>query len=169
VYELALAPSSTIGSDYVAETMQSLVEGVWLKGPMNTPYPADSPWFDATAKLGGNTVTTNVCSIGGIANPDNLSFIAGYDTLLIGEDTTDGHQNDVVWAFNLTTRELTRILSTPYGAETTGVYFYPNLGGHAYVKAQVQHPYGESDEDKAPDASARQGYVGYIGPLPAMQ
>lgn len=142
---------------------------MWLKDPANSVYPTDSPWYDATAKIGGNAVTTNVCSIGGIANPDNLTFITGYDTLLIGEDTTDGHQNDVVWALNLTTREMTRIFSTPYGAETTGIYFYPNLGGHAYIKAQVQHPYGESDEDKAPDANAKQAYVGYIGPLPAMQ
>lgn len=169
VYEMVLAPNAAIGSDFVGEAMESIVEGVWLKDPANSLYPTDSPWYDATAKIGGNAVTTNVCSIGGIANPDNLTFITGYDTLLIGEDTTDGHQNDVVWALNLTTREMTRIFSTPYGAETTGIYFYPNLGGHAYIKAQVQHPYGESDEDKAPDANAKQAYVGYIGPLPAMQ
>ena len=105
----------------------------------------------------------------GIANPDNLSFINGYDTLLIGEDTVDGHQNDMVWAYNLVTRELTRIFSAPYGSETTGIYFYPDINGFAYIKAQVQHPYGESDIEKLEgDASRAQSYTGYIGPFPAM-
>ena len=52
---------------------------------------------------------------------------------------------------------------------TTGVYFYPDINGYAYIKAQVQHPYGESDTDKVgPDASVTQSYTGYIGPFPAM-
>jgi hypothetical protein len=32
----------------------------------------------------------------------------------------------------------------------------------------IQHPYGESDTDKLSDASDAAGYVGFIGPLPAM-
>jgi hypothetical protein len=40
------------------------------------------------------------------------------------------------------------MLSTPYGSETTSTYFYPNINGYAYMTAVVQHPYGESDEDK---------------------
>jgi secreted PhoX family phosphatase len=168
VYEFVVSPNAQIGSDYVIESAASLIEGVSLKDPANSFYPNTSPYFDPSAKIGGKTITTNTCSVNGIANPDNISFVTGYDTLLIGEDTTDGHQNDVVWAYNIVTRELTRIFSTPYGAETTGVYWYPNLNGHAYIKAQVQHPYGESDEEKSPDATAKAGYVGYIGPLPAM-
>ena len=173
VYELVVSPNTTIGSSYVAESASSLVEGAWLKAPGASLYPSGSPYSDPTASLpsgnGTAPVVTNVCSVNGIANPDNLSFIEGYDTLLIGEDSTDGHQNDVVWAYNVTTRELTRIFSTPYGSETTGVYFFPNVGGHAYIKAQVQHPYGESDTDKAgADTSVLQSYTGYIGPFPAM-
>ena len=45
--------------------------------------------------------------------------------------------------------ELTRILTTPYGAETTSVYAYPDVNGHGYVMAVVQHPYGESDAGQA--------------------
>jgi secreted PhoX family phosphatase len=171
VLEFVIAHNSAIGSDYVAESASSLVEGLWLNNP-DLAYPTDSPYFDpAATKPGGSgdvSIVTNVCSISGIASPDNLTFLPGYDTLLIGEDATEGHQNDIVWAFNIVSHELTRILSTPYGAETTGVYFYPNLGGHAYIKTQVQHPYGESDSPLAPDADARQGYSGYIGPLPPM-
>jgi len=174
VYELVIAPNVKVGSDYVAESASSLVEGVWLADPLGPrPYPVDSEYFDKDFTLPVNGKAelkpVNVCSVNGIANPDNLSFIEGYDTLLIGEDATDGHQNDMVWAYNVVTRELTRIFSTPYGSETTGVYFYPDINGHAYIKTQIQHPYGESDTDKVgADTSVTQSYTGYIGPLPAM-
>ncbi len=174
VYEMVVAPNGAIGSDYVAESAASLLEGVWLKAPGQSPYPLNSPYSDPSFTIPDGpgsvrSVPTNVCSVNGIANPDNLSFIPGYDTLLIGEDSVDGHQNDMVWAYNVVTRELTRILSTPYGSETTGVYFYPNINGFAYIKVQVQHPYGESDTEKAgSDPGERQSYTGYIGPLPAM-
>ncbi|MFZ2225272.1 MAG: hypothetical protein WAV26_11380, partial [Candidatus Deferrimicrobium sp.] len=87
----------------------------------------------------------------------------------IGEDTGDGHQNDAVWAYNVTSKTLTRIETTPYGSETTGVYFYPNIHGWAYIMSVIQHPYGESDSDQTtPGSEATRGYTGYIGPLPAM-
>ncbi len=60
------------------------------------------------------------------------------------------------------------MLSTPYGAETTSLYWYPEVMGHGYLMAVVQHPYGESDEDKLTDAADARAYVGYIGPFPAM-
>ncbi|MCB1740410.1 MAG: DUF839 domain-containing protein [Gammaproteobacteria bacterium] len=112
---------------------------------------------------------SNSCDLAAIANPDNLTFIPGYDTLIIGEDTGSGHQNDAVWAYDLSKSSLTRIETTPYGSETTSVYFYPNVGGHAYMMSVVQHPYGESDQDKLIQGSGDdRAYVGYIGPFPAM-
>ncbi|WP_051256387.1 alkaline phosphatase PhoX [Cystobacter fuscus] len=174
VYEMVVSPNVQLGSDYVVESAAPLVEGMWLKAPGASLYPSNSPFYDPTfTTVDSNGVSNpgiaNVCSVNGIANPDNLSFINGYDTLLIGEDTVDGHQNDMVWAYNIVTRELTRIFSAPYGSETTGVYFYPDINGFAYIKAQVQHPYGESDIEKAgTDASMKQSYTGYIGPFPAM-
>lgn len=69
---------------------------------------------------------------------------------------------------NLNDGALTRIFSTPYGSETTSPYFYPNINGHGYLMAVVQHPYGELDEDKLTDAADAAAYVGYIGPFPAM-
>ncbi|WP_375771281.1 DUF839 domain-containing protein [Archangium gephyra] len=175
VYEMVVSPNATLGSDYVVESAAPLVEGVWLKAPGASLYPSNSPFYDPTFTTFDSATgvskpgTANVCSVNGIANPDNLSFINGYDTLLIGEDTVDGHQNDMVWAYNIVTRELTRIFSAPYGSETTGVYFYPDINGFAYIKAQVQHPYGESDVEKLEgDVSRAQSYTGYIGPFPAM-
>jgi len=32
----------------------------------------------------------------------------------------------------------------------------------------VQHPYGESDQDKSTGAGDKRAYTGYIGPFPAM-
>ena len=143
VYELALDQS------YVAGTMTALVAGK----PME--YAADSPFAGQT------------CDIDGIANPDNITYIPGYNALIIGEDTTEGHQNDAIWAMDLGKGALTRIATTPYGAEATSVDWYPNINGHAYMVAVVQHPYGESDEDKLAEPADARGYVGYIGPFPA--
>ena len=143
VYELNL------GSDYRAVSMKGIVAG------KPTEYPAGSEYA-------GNT-----CDIDGIASPDNLTYIPGYNTLIIGEDTGDGHQNDAIWAMNLDSGALTRIFSTPYGSETTSPYWYSDVNGHGYLMAVVQHPYGESDEDKLADAADARAYVGYIGPFPA--
>ncbi|MCB1423952.1 MAG: hypothetical protein KDJ69_16125, partial [Nitratireductor sp.] len=103
-----------------------------------------------------------------IANPDNITYIPGYNTLIIGEDTGSGHQNDAIWSMDIETGKLTRIFSTPYGSETTSPYWYSDVNGHGYLMSVVQHPYGESDEDKLADAADARAYVGYIGPFPAL-
>ena len=144
VYEM------TLDGEYVATSMKSIVEGKPIS------YPADSVYAG------------NSCNINGIANPDNLTFIPGYNTLIIGEDTGSGHQNDAIWAMDIDTGELTRIFSTPYGSETTSPYWYSDVNGHGYLMAVVQHPYGESDEDKLADSADARAYVGYIGPFPAV-
>jgi len=121
----------------------------------------------------GETYYGNACDIDGIGNPDNISFMRGQKTLLIGEDATEAHANDVAWAYNIETKELTRIASTPYGSETTSLYYYPNYNGFGYVVFVVQHPYGEDDllkESKtkvSEDSADRRSYFGYIGALAA--
>lgn len=158
VFEFVIERDEVLGTDFVAHAARALVEGTWLQDPANpNPYPADNPYAGK-----------NECSVNGIANPDNIAYIPGFDTLIIGEDSGSEHQNDAVWAYNVTTGELTRILTTPYGSETTGVYFYPDINGHAYIKTQVQHPYGESDQDKSTGPDDLRSYTGYIGPLPKM-
>jgi secreted PhoX family phosphatase len=165
VYALDVGPDRTIGSDYVAQHARALVEGVphytQVNGQRVSKYASDGPYAG------------NLCSVNGIGNPDNLTFIRGYDTLIIGEDSVDGHRNDFVWAYQLSTRKLTRIESAPFGAETTSVYFYPNINGFSYLKSVVQHPYREGSDtgeiDNDPDGvGAARAYDGYIGPLPAL-
>jgi len=150
VYGLDVGTDATIGSDYVAKNMIGVISGNMVD------YPDDSPYAN------------NSCDVHGIANPDNLTFITGKEALIIGEDTGSGHQNDAIWSYNVKSGELTRIETTPYGSETTSPYFYPNIGGWSYIMSVIQHPYGESDKDKLADNSDAAAYVGFIGPMPAM-
>ncbi len=158
VYQVALGSDSDIGSQYVARSMKGLIAGIPAR------YDAGSPYASYT------------CDKDALANPDNITFIDGYHTLVIGEDTGSGHQNDMVWALDLASMKegdskagLTRIQTTPYGSESTGLYWYPDINGFAYLMSVVQHPYGESDQDKIPDGSLdHRAYTGYIGPFPAM-
>ena len=150
VYAMDVAQDTTIGSDYVPQNMYGVVCGNMMD------YGDDSPYA-------GNT-----CDVDAISMPDNLTFITGYKTLIIGEDTGSGHQNDAIWSYDVETSELTRIETTPYGSETTSPYFYPNVNGWSYIMSTVQHPYGESDQDKLADESDSRAYFGYIGPMPAL-
>ena len=139
-----------VNDNMVATDMKAIITG--------TPkeYGADSPYA-------GNT-----CDMDGLANPDNISAVAGRETLFIGEDTETGHQNDFVWAYDIADGKLTRIQTTPYGSETTSVYAYPDVDGHGYLMSVIQHPYGESDEDKLTDPKQAAAYLGYIGPMPKL-
>jgi len=150
VYQSSLATDVTIGSDYVVQDMIGLISGI------PTEYADDSPFA-------GNT-----CDVDGISNPDNVTFIPSQNTLIIGEDTGSGHQNDLIWAYDMETAELSRIQTTPYGSETTSPYFYPSINGHGYVISVIQHPFGESDSDELADSAEANAYVGYIGPFPAL-
>jgi hypothetical protein len=111
-------------------------------------------------------VAGNQCDVDGIANPDNLALFPDQNILIIGEDTAT-HQNDMIWAYNYDTKDITRIATSPYGSEYTSNDYY-ELGNYAYMTAVVQHPYGESDETKVldPESTGRAGVVGYIGPMP---
>lgn len=110
---------------------------------------------------------TNTCDLEGISSPDNITYLSGKNILVIGEDTS-GHQNDMIWAYDLTTGTLTRIFTTPYGSETTSPFWYPNVNGFGYMTTVIQHPYGESDSDKAPNSAAKANYVGVIQGFPAL-
>lgn len=72
-----------------------------------------------------------------MAQPDNITKLDGSNTLEIGEDGK--HQNNMIWSLNLDTRELTRIVTVPEGAETTSPYYH-KLGGRTYMTVVSQHP-----------------------------
>jgi uncharacterized protein len=166
VYELNLAyadeiqsatDGSYIDSNYIVKSMDGLIAGRLNKGT-------------------GELAKANKCSLDGLANPDNITFIPNTNTLIIGEDTGSGHQNDFIWSYNIKHKKLTRILTSPYGSETTSAYYYNNIGGHGYLMAVIQHPYGEGDaitKEKDMPANAKsagdmKAYTGYVGPLPVI-
>lgn len=146
VYRLTLKKDYKIGSNFVPDVMSGMIAGKY-------------------ATTGDKL---NTCDLDGLANPDNVTYINGTGTLIIGEDTGSGHQNDYIWFYDIQKDKLTRILTTPYGSETTSPYYYNNIGGFGYIIAVVQHPYGESDEDRLQNSSDARAYTGYIGPFPVI-
>lgn len=73
-----------------------------------------------------------------IASPDNLKFSEKMRTLFIGEDSGN-HVNNFLWAYNVDTRQLSRILSTPAGAESTGLHAVDEINGWTYIQSNFQH------------------------------
>ena len=159
VYELDLAADAGMGSDFVAQNMKGLIAGRPVDG---------SGYGTMTEPQAIGYENGNKCHIDGLSNPDNVTYMTGYDKLIVGEDTGSGHQNDAIWAYDFTAKDLVRIQTTPYGSETTSPYWYPNINGWAYMTSVVQHPYGESDGDENTGAGEARAYTGYVGPFPAV-
>ena len=113
------ASGAAIGSDWVPTAM-SVPEG--LLGQVLSPTDADG----------------NAASKDKIAQPDNVKFSESMRTLFIGEDGS-GHLNNYVWAYNVDTKTLSRLLSVPAGAECTGLQAVDNLNGFSYVMSAMQH------------------------------
>ena len=89
----------------------------------------------ATDPLGiGNTANPNT-----IASADNLKFSETFRTLFIGEDSGN-HVNNYLWAYNVDTKKLDRILSCPAGAESTGLHAVDSINGWTYIMSNFQHP-----------------------------
>jgi hypothetical protein len=110
---------AAIGSEWVPTSM-SVPDG--LLGQVLSPTDAD-----------GNAAVKDK-----IAQPDNVKYSESMRTLFIGEDGT-GHLNNYVWAYNIDTKVLSRVLSVPAGGECTGLQPVDNLNDFAYVMSAMQH------------------------------
>jgi hypothetical protein len=108
---------AAINSDWVAVSTKTLLAGTDLATP------------DA---LG------NLCDPSYLANPDNLKFSEKLRTLFIGEDS-GYHVNNFLWAYNVDTKTLSRLVSMPSGAEATGLGVVDDLNGWTYITANFQH------------------------------
>ena len=149
-----------IKSSYVATAMSGLVVG------------EDLPKAD---------VFGNTANVEKVASPDNLSYSEAMRTLFIGEDS-GAHTNNYVWAYNVDTKELDRILSVPAGAEATGLFAADDRNGFSYIFSNFQHPGDEVDgksitavnKDELLKAIDEQiginktGGIGYISGLPSL-
>lgn len=155
VYELALAADvpddreSVIRSRYVAVSMQPLIAGL--------------------AATNNSHANGTACAADGIANPDNLTYVPEADALLIAEDT-DLRQPSTLWAYELPSRSLLRLLTAPKLAEITSIGWYPNVNGWSYITVVVQHPLINLNtrlQDLPPALHAKaESVVGYLGPFP---
>ncbi len=108
--------------------------------------PIDSDWVGTAihvpAALLGEEIAVdeqgNTANPDRIANPDNVFFSARMRTLFIGEDS-GMHVNNYVWAYNVDTGKLSRILSLMAGAEATGLQAVENIGDYSYIMSNAQH------------------------------
>jgi len=88
---------------------------------------------DITADALGNTANPNK-----VGNPDNLKFSEKMRTLFIGEDSSQ-HVNNFLWAYNVDTKQLSRLLSVPAGGESTGLHAVDDINGWTYIMSNFQH------------------------------
>jgi hypothetical protein len=111
------------------DTTGAAINSVWM--------PADTRALivgeDIAADALGNTANPNK-----VANPDNLKFSEKMRTLFIGEDSSQ-HVNNFLWAYNIDTKALSRIMSIPAGGESTGLHAVDEINGWTYIMSNFQH------------------------------
>jgi secreted PhoX family phosphatase len=88
---------------------------------------------DIAADALGNT--SNPDKIG---NPDNIKFSEKLRTLFVGEDSSS-HVNNFLWAYNIDTKKLSRLMSIPAGGESTGLHAVDEINGWTYIMSNFQH------------------------------
>jgi uncharacterized protein len=105
----------------------------------------NSEWMPVQTKalLVGEDLTTadalgNLANPEKVSNPDNLKFSEKLRTLFIGEDSST-HVNNFLWAYNVDTKKLSRLMSMPSGAEATGLHVVDDLNGWTYIMSNFQH------------------------------
>lgn len=112
-----------------------------------------------------------------IANTDNIFFAEKMRTLFIGEDSGT-HVNNFVWAYNVDTKKLSRILTNVAGAEATGLQAVENMDGFSYIMSNSQHhgDYIKTMNEETEAAIEATGLInkfdanfGYIGGMPAIK
>ena len=106
--------------------------------------PINSEWMPVQMKalLMGEDIAAdalgNLANPNKISNPDNLKFSEKMRTLFIGEDSST-HVNNFLWAYNIDTKVLSRLMSMPVGAEATGLHIADDINGWTYIMNNFQH------------------------------
>ncbi len=104
----------------------------------------NSEWMPVQTKalLVGEDIASdalgNLANPNRVSNPDNLKFSEKLRTLFIGEDSST-HVNNFVWAYNVDTKQLSRLMSMPVGAEATGLHVADDVNGWTYITSNFQH------------------------------
>ncbi|MEL6372416.1 MAG: hypothetical protein AAFR04_00430 [Pseudomonadota bacterium] len=146
---LDVAADPAIGSSYVAKRVRVLITG------------------KASAPLGGKR---NRCAQDQIAAPVALAARAESNVVMIGEGGIDGHEVDALWAFNLGTGELVRVMTLPSGANFGPLSWWADAAGRPYLLTTIAHPFGEDVaargiEAPSDDPWQRASQIGLLGPF----
>jgi len=124
---------------------------------VDAKYQASNMRAILTGKMINEDPNGNKCDLNGISNPDNISMLPGTNILTIAEDSSN-HENNIIWAYDINSTKLTRMISVPVGAETTSAFWYTNVKGWGYMTVVTQHP------DKATSAKGESS-IGVLGPI----
>lgn len=167
-------PENKAGATYTLELKSGIKDT--QGNAINSDWVATSMYVEP--KLLGKPMATdafgNTADVNAIANTDNLFFSEKMRTLFVGEDS-GMHINNFVWAYNVDTQKLTRILTLTAGAESTGLQVLENLNGHAYIMSNAQH-HGDFPSTINADLKTQltplidkfNAPVGYIGGIPGL-
>ncbi len=140
-----------------------------LGKPINSRWVAGATRALLTGRPNPVADSHDKCDPERIGNPDNIKYSPQMRTLFIGEDSGN-HLNNMLWAYNTVSGQLTRLATAPIGAEWTGLAPVVTADGYAYLMANVQHPGADDDLSKYPveireDMAShvdKRGMVGYI-------
>ena len=115
----------------------AVINSEWM--PVDTKaLLAGEDLLDTDGKTLKGDALGNTANPDKIANPDNLKFSEKMRTLFIGEDSGQ-HVNNFLWAYNIDTKVLSRIMSIPAGGESTGLHAVDELNGWTYIMSNFQH------------------------------
>ena len=114
------------------DTKGQLINSEWVSTHMEPPAALVGEDLVKADALG------NLANADKIANPDNIKFSEALRTLFIGEDS-GMHVNNFLWAYNVDTKVLSRVLSCPAGAESTGLHAVDSVNGWTYIMSNFQH------------------------------
>ncbi|WP_304351358.1 PhoX family phosphatase [Comamonas testosteroni] len=119
------------------DTDGAAISSEWM--PVDTaPLLAGEDLLDTDGKTLKGDALGNTANPNKIANPDNLKFSEKMRTLFIGEDSSQ-HVNNFMWAYNVDTKQLSRVLSVPAGGESTGLHAVDEINGWTYIMSNFQH------------------------------
>jgi hypothetical protein len=130
VYELNLKGGQTDKSG-------NAIDSEWVPVDMAAVPALVSEDFGG-GKLKQQDALGNFANPDKVATPDNLKFSEKLRTLFVGEDSNT-HVNNFLWAYNVDTKVLSRVLSCPAGAESTGLHAVDEINGWTYVMSNFQH------------------------------
>ncbi len=135
------------GVSIAAQLVAGAIMALNLTGGQSDTQGAaiNSDWMpkDTKALLVGEDISAdalgNTANPDKIANPDNLKYSEKMRTLFVGEDSSQ-HVNNFLWAYNIDTKALSRVMSIPAGGESTGLHVVDDLNGWTYIMSNFQHP-----------------------------